>query len=143
MPILRSPTGSRRHARISDAFSGELTRDAGENVGAYAISQGAFTAGANYDLTYVGATLSITPAKLSIDAASSNKVYGDPDPPAMYLLSGFKFSETSSTSGITGEASCVFADSNPNVGTYLGEISCGPGTLAAPNYDFVGGSKES
>src|SRR5262249_38897691 len=42
-----------------DSFSGGLTRDAGENVGTYAIRQGALTAGGNYDLSYVGATLTI------------------------------------------------------------------------------------
>src|SRR5262249_46618839 len=36
-----------------DSFSGGLTRDAGENVGTYAIRQGALTAGGNYDLSYV------------------------------------------------------------------------------------------
>ena len=42
-----------------DAFSGELTRDAGEKAGVYAIRQGTLTAGGNYSLTYVGANLTI------------------------------------------------------------------------------------
>ena len=140
-PALTYQLTSGTLAYPEDAFSGVLARDAGQNVGDYPITQGTVTAGSNYDLTYVGATLSITKAKLSIDAESKTKVYGDPDPPATYLLSGFKFSDTSSTSGITGHGSCAFADSNPNVGTYLDEISCEPGTLAAPNYDFAGGIK--
>jgi hypothetical protein len=43
-----------------DDFSGALTRVAGENVGSYAILQGTLTLGSNYDLTYVGANLTIT-----------------------------------------------------------------------------------
>jgi hypothetical protein len=43
----------------SDAISGALTRVAGELVGSYAILQGTLTAGTNYDITYVGADLTI------------------------------------------------------------------------------------
>jgi len=42
-----------------DTFSGTLTRAPGEAVGVYAIQQGSLTAGSNYNLTYVGANLSI------------------------------------------------------------------------------------
>jgi hypothetical protein len=43
-----------------DSFSGALTRVAGEAVGSYAIQKNTLTAGSNYDLTYVGANLTIT-----------------------------------------------------------------------------------
>lgn len=43
----------------SDTLSGALTRVAGETVGTYAIQQGTLSAGANYNLTYVGANLTI------------------------------------------------------------------------------------
>nr|MBA2712847.1 MBG-2 domain-containing protein [Rubrobacteraceae bacterium] len=42
-----------------DSFSGQLTRDPGENVGTYAIKQGTLTAGPNYNLTFTGANLTI------------------------------------------------------------------------------------
>jgi uncharacterized repeat protein (TIGR01451 family) len=45
-----------------DVFSGALNRVAGEDVGAYAIQQGTLSAGANYNLSYVGANLTITQA---------------------------------------------------------------------------------
>ena len=48
-----------------DSFSGSLTRAAGESVGGYAIQQGTLTAGSNYSITYVGATLTIAPYDLS------------------------------------------------------------------------------
>ncbi len=54
-----------------DGFMGGLVRLAGENVGTYLISVGTLTAGLNYNLTFVGATLTITPANTSTIVASS------------------------------------------------------------------------
>ena len=45
-----------------DLFTGVLTRAAGENVGTYAIGKGSLSAGANYTITYVDASFSITKA---------------------------------------------------------------------------------
>ncbi len=42
-----------------DSFSGALTRTPGEALGTYQILQGTLTAGANYNLTYVGANFQI------------------------------------------------------------------------------------
>jgi hypothetical protein len=43
-----------------DQITGSLTRVAGETAGTYAIQQGSLTAGSNYQITYVGADLTIT-----------------------------------------------------------------------------------
>ncbi len=43
----------------TDDFSGALTRDNGETVGDYAITQGTLTLSGDYDLTYIGANLTI------------------------------------------------------------------------------------
>ncbi len=45
---------------FSDAFTGALTRDAGEDVGTYAITQGTLALSSNYDADYVGDDLTIT-----------------------------------------------------------------------------------
>jgi hypothetical protein len=45
---------------FSDAFTGALTRVAGESVGKYAILQGSLALTANYTLTYIGADLTIS-----------------------------------------------------------------------------------
>jgi hypothetical protein len=45
-----------------DGFIGAPTRAAGEGVGGYPIGQGTLSAGTNYNLTYVGNALTITPA---------------------------------------------------------------------------------
>jgi hypothetical protein len=50
---------------FNDTFSGTLTRDPGEDVGQYAITQGSLELNDNYDLTYVGNYLDITPAAAS------------------------------------------------------------------------------
>jgi hypothetical protein len=55
----------------SDGFSGALSRVAGENTGAYAITQGTLTAGSNYTINFVSANFTITPADTSTSLASS------------------------------------------------------------------------
>ncbi len=45
---------------FSDAFSGTLSRVAGENLGPYAILQGSLALNDNYTLTFIGANLTIT-----------------------------------------------------------------------------------
>ena len=64
----------------SDQITGDLTRAAGEDVGDYEIQQGTITAGDNYDITYVGAHLTITKKALTITADVQTKTYGDADP---------------------------------------------------------------
>src|SRR5205085_11650469 len=61
----------------SDAFTGALTRDPGENVGGYSINQNTLALNSNYVLTYVGAELTITPATLTVSVADATRPYGD------------------------------------------------------------------
>ncbi|SMB81731.1 filamentous haemagglutinin outer membrane protein, partial [Hymenobacter roseosalivarius DSM 11622] len=58
-----------------DSFSGALTREPGNSVGTYAITQGTFSAGTNYELTYAGANLVITAKALTASFTADNKVY--------------------------------------------------------------------
>jgi predicted RNA-binding protein len=44
-----------------DSVSGSLTRVAGESVGTYAIQQGTLSVSSNYNLTFIGSTLTINP----------------------------------------------------------------------------------
>ena len=56
--------------------TGVLTRQAGEDVGAYGIALGAGARAFNYDLTYVGGDLTVTPKSLRVVGLSvNNKVY--------------------------------------------------------------------
>jgi LPXTG-site transpeptidase (sortase) family protein len=54
-----------------DSVSGTLTRVAGEAVGTYAILQGSVSAGPNYNITYVGANLTITIINQTITVVTS------------------------------------------------------------------------
>jgi hypothetical protein len=75
-------TGSRTRSSGSlvpgDSFSRSLTRAAGETVaaGPYSIQRGTLTAGGDYDLTFVGASMTITKKGLTVaGAAAENKTY--------------------------------------------------------------------
>ena len=80
----------------SDAFSGELTRTGGEDVGSYAINQGTLALSGNYALTYVGSNLFISQATLTVTVANKSKSYGQADPAFTFSYSGFQFSENAS-----------------------------------------------
>ena len=114
---------------FSDAFGGALTRDAGENVGDYAITQGSLNLSANYVLTYVGANLSITarPVEVTAEAAQS-KTYGDADPEFAYTITGGSLAFSDTFSGhLTRTA-------GEDVGQY--DILIGSLTLGT-NYDLT------
>ncbi|MBQ3811740.1 MAG: InlB B-repeat-containing protein, partial [Kiritimatiellae bacterium] len=58
-----------------NSFSGALERDAGDNVGTYAIKQGTLSAGDNYEISFTGATYTITAAPMTITVAGCDEVY--------------------------------------------------------------------
>jgi hypothetical protein len=73
---------------FSDSFTGALTRAAGEAVGNYAIQQGTLSINniGNYDLTYVGADLTINKRAVTVTADAKVKTYGDADPALTYQI---------------------------------------------------------
>lgn len=52
-----------------DGFTGALTRNTGDDVGTYAITQGTLSAGANYTINYTGANLTILAKNVSSSAS--------------------------------------------------------------------------
>lgn len=83
-----------------DDFSGTMTREPGEDLGTYAIQQGTYTLGSNYNLTFIGDDFDITVKLiiLTVDAGQS-KLYGDSDPAFTYTLSSpLAFTDTFSGS---------------------------------------------
>ena len=72
--------------QFTDSLTGAQTRVAGEDVGNFAISQGALTVndgngGANYSFTYVGDNFAITQRAITFTAdAGQSKVFGSADP---------------------------------------------------------------
>src|SRR5262249_41204382 len=83
-PALSYSHGALLNGDTDSVFSGALSRDAGEDVGSYAITQGDLSAGGNYSIVYVGADLSITKRDLTVTADAKSKVYGDADPALSY-----------------------------------------------------------
>ncbi|WP_225755191.1 S-layer family protein [Actinotalea sp. Marseille-Q4924] len=116
-----------------DGFTGSLTRADGNTVGTYAIGQGTLTAGGNYDLTYTGADLSITPKPITVTAENKSKTYGDADPDLTTSVTSGSLVGTDTLSGSLVRAA------GENIGSYA--ISQGSLT-AGPNYTltFVDGS---
>ena len=94
----------------SDAITGALSRDAGENAGTYSINQNTLTAGNNYAIAYTGANLTINKKDLTITADAKSKTYGDTDPTLTYTQEGLV-----SGDAITGTLS---RDTGEDVGTY-------------------------
>ena len=71
----------------TDAFTGALTRDAGENVGIYAIRQGTLALNSNYVTDIMlELTLTITVRPITITADAKTKVYGNADPVLTYQI---------------------------------------------------------
>ena len=79
----------------SDSLSGALTRAVGENVGSYNILVGTLSAGANYTLSYTGASLEITAASLGSSAINIT-------PPSSLVYDGTGKGHTASASGVSG-----------------------------------------
>ncbi|MBB5395746.1 S-layer family protein [Mucilaginibacter sp. AK015] len=122
-----------------DSFTGSLTREAGENTGAYAITQGTLALSSNYTLNYTGANLSINKATLTYVATPASRPYQNPDPTFTGTVTGFVNGDdqVSATAG-TLSFSTTATQSSP-VGSYP---IAGAG-LSAANYDFVQAAENS
>ncbi|MCE9507800.1 MAG: filamentous hemagglutinin N-terminal domain-containing protein [Alphaproteobacteria bacterium] len=123
--------------QYDDKLSGALARDAGNNVGDYAITQGTLDAGGNYSISYTGSTLSITPYELTLTTNAAGKIYGDPDPELTFSHGGLR----------NGDSDKVFSGAldrldGENVGAYeigLGTLTAGGNYLLNLNRDGAGG----
>src|SRR5205823_1017175 len=105
-------------------------------VGGYSITctQGTLSA-TNYTFGFVGGTLTVTQATLTVTANSHSREYGDANPILDATISGLKNGENLATSGVTGTASCSSAAiANSTVADHT--ISCTIGSLSADNYRF-------
>src|SRR6202035_135728 len=116
-----------------DALTGLLATPATatSNVGAYGITQGTLAATSNYALTYVGASLAVTAAPLTVTADAQSRAYGAANPALTYVSSGLVNGDT--FSGLLATP----ATATSNVGTY--GITQGS-LLATSNYalSYVG-----
>lgn len=114
-----------------DAFTGELDREPGEDVGSYRINQGTLALNANYILSFTGSDLRVLARPIVISADEKSKVYGDTDPELTYSISSGSLAFSDSVTGV------LTRDPGENVGNY----SINRGTLSVnENYEltFVG-----
>ena len=98
----------------------------------------AFTATFGGDATHTGssatADLVVTKAQLTVTADNLSRLYGDPNPPLTYTITGFVNGDTAAVVSGTADCSTTATATSP-VGTY--PITCTQGTLAAQNYVFT------
>ena len=121
----------------SDAITGELSREAGDAIGTYAILQNTVTASSNYIITYTGANFTITPKPLTITAKPKAITYGDVPANDGVTYSGFAPGEDENV--LTGTLAYAYDYAQyDNTGDY----NITPSGLAAENYDisFVAGT---
>ena len=103
-----------------DAVTGTLARDAGEDVGSYAINLGSLTASANYEIEFAGSTLEVEPKVVTVTANPQSKLYGAADPTFTYTSSGLLEGDA-----LTGSLS---RQAGEGIGSYeitLGSLSAG------------------
>lgn len=101
---------------LASILSGMTSRDEGEDVGEYQIHQGTLMAAGNYDMTFLGGTLSIFEQELIIRFDDVSKSYGDKDPT-------FGFSIESGNIGTQTFSGKAKRQAGENVGQY--EIDIG------------------
>lgn len=78
----------------NDVLSGTLTRESGENVGTYGITQGTL-GNTNYNISFTGAKQTIAPAPLVITVLNDTLEQGQTPPPFRYQFTGFVAGEDS------------------------------------------------
>ena len=120
-----------------DAFTGALTRDAGENTGTYIISQGTLALSSNYVLTVDTALFAITRKDLVVTADDKSKIYGANIPVLSAHYDGFVNGDSSSVFTTPVVLSTVAIDTS-SVGTY--PITASGATATNYSISFVPGT---
>ncbi len=80
-----------------NSFSGSLAREAGDNVGTYAITQGTLSAGDNYTINFTGANYTITAIKIAVPTAVSGLIYNGTEQTGVAAGTGYTLSGNTAT----------------------------------------------
>jgi MBG domain (YGX type) len=102
----------------TDSLSGELSRNAGENVGNYAITQNSLTAGPNYAIAFVSNAFSIMPATLTYLANPVTLAEGVDLPTFTGTVAGFKGGDNLASATTGTLVFTTSASDSQQVGTY-------------------------
>ncbi|MDD3371450.1 MAG: MBG domain-containing protein, partial [Alphaproteobacteria bacterium] len=120
----------------ASVMSGLLAREAGENVGTYAINQGTLSAGGNYTIAFTGGFLTINKYTLLVTADDKVKYINTPLPELTYTYGALR-------NGDTGSVFSGSLDTTATASSGYGSYPITRGTLSAGgNYDikFVDGT---
>jgi len=110
--------------------------NSGSPVGQYAInvSLGTLSA-ANYSFSFLGGTLTVNPALLTVTAANQTISYGAALPALSYSISGFVNGDLQATSVQGSPSVSTLASARPGAGQY--SLMIAQGKLSANNYTFA------
>jgi hypothetical protein len=95
---------------IGNAYNGAT------NVGSY--TPALYSDQQGYDISYVNADLTITPATLTVTANGASRIYGQANPTLSGLITGFVGSDTLASATTGSETYATAATANSNVGSY-------------------------
>ena len=112
---------------LGGVLSGSLTRASGESVAGspYAIQQDTLAANSNYNLTFVGANLTITQRPITMTADNKTKVLGATDPALTYQVTSGTLATGDTLGGVLSGS--LTRDPGESIGSY----AITKGTLAA------------
>ncbi|MGQ7871068.1 MBG domain-containing protein, partial [Sunxiuqinia sp. sy24] len=113
------------------AFTGALSRDAGETVNTYAIRQNTLD-NANYNIAYTSADLTIAQLAVTVTANAKSKTYGDVDP-ALTFVSVPAVGSTLPNGEVIAFTGALSRDAGEDVGTYAIKQN----TVDNANYDIA------
>jgi hypothetical protein len=113
-----------------DSFNGTLGRTAGENIGNYAINQGSL-ANNNYTINYSSNNLIINPRPITLNAITTSKIYGEPDPKLAVDITSGNLGSVTVSDALTDITGTLIRQAGNIVGSY--DISLGSGKKAS-NY---------
>ncbi|WP_443937125.1 YDG domain-containing protein [Pedobacter sp. MW01-1-1] len=116
----------------TDALSGVLNRVAGENVGTYNINLNTLSAGTNYSVTVVPATLQINKKALTITADDKTRAFGVANPTLTASYSGFAGSE-----GVSVLSTPVSLSTTATVTSVSGVYPITASAAVAANYSIT------
>jgi CSLREA domain-containing protein len=141
LPVLTFSAGSLASSDTSSVFTGMLgtTAKPSSPVGNYAITLGTLSAGGNYTLMLAAnpATLSVTPAVLTVTVSNVSRVYGVANPTFTISYHGFVNGDLRRVIGGSPTVTTTATPGSPP-GQY--PIVVGLGTLSAANYTFALGT---
>jgi hypothetical protein len=104
----------------NDTFSGDLERATGEDVNIYTVNPGTFSAGDNYNLSFVPGSLQILKAELIVTADPQGVNEGEPLPDFEFNFLGFVAGDTElEVFGVNGPAYTLSPEYIGEAGVYF------------------------